>query len=398
MTAKINILFIHHATGWGGSPINMINIIKALNKEKYNVKVLLIKNSIVSKKLNDQNIEYDVAKGLFYSKLYQPYSHSDAGWIKWYHFFELSKITILWLLSRYYFSSKELKRHNCDIIHLNSSVLTDWLAPASKKCKVIYHIQEPVTNGTFGLRYKFFRSLVATYAEHIIAISIDNAKRINLPDKTTIIYNFAEVPTIDPPPNSYYSKAVLYLGGSAFIKGYFTLVDALDFLDCDVKVYFGGYYHTTNNPQTIKDLLKQIARLIIRKKYINAYKKIHNHPNAIEIGLTQNVHDYLNQVCCLVSPFSVPHFARPIIEAYLHKKPVIGSNVLGMDEIIKHGVSGLIVPRNNPKALAKAINWLTSDGEKAKQFGKAGFDLAIEKFTDKNILKVEHLYEKIQLK
>jgi len=386
----IKILFIHHATGWGGAPINMINIINSLDKKKYHVKVLLIKDSVVSEKLREFDIEYALAKSFFYKKVYEYYSYSEGGYIKWFHIYSLFVKTISWLLSRYYFAAKELKNHECEIIHLNSSVLTDWLSPSSKKGKVIYHIQEPLTRGIFGLRYTFFRYQVNKYADQIIAISEDNATRINLPEKTTIIYNYAEKPNYLPTKSSFSSKKVLYLGGTDYIKGFFTLVNALDYLDNDVKVYFGGDY-TCNRKRS---LLKQFIRFIISygKKKEAAIQKIRTHPNAIVIGLTNSVNDYLDDVCCLVSPFSASHFARTVIEAHLHHKPVIGSDVKGMDETIEHEKTGLIVPKDKPKLLAEAINKLTSDSQFAKKMGEEGYNIAILKFTPKNVIELEILY------
>jgi glycosyltransferase involved in cell wall biosynthesis len=126
-----------------------------------------------------------------------------------------------------------------------------------------------------------------------------------------------------------------------------------------------------------------------------AIQKISNHPNAILLGSIYNVQDYFDEVCCLVSPFMVPHFSRPVIEAHLHKKPAIGSDVEGMDEIIEHEKNGLIVPKNNPKALAAAINALTANSQKAKRFGKEGYNIAIHKFTPRNIQQFERLYDQL---
>jgi glycosyltransferase involved in cell wall biosynthesis len=113
------------------------------------------------------------------------------------------------------------------------------------------------------------------------------------------------------------------------------------------------------------------------------------------LGLIYNVNEYMEEVCCLISPFSVPHFSFPVIEAHMARKPVIASDVEGMDEIIDHGRNGLIVPINNPEALAKAINELTKNSAKAKQLGEEGYMRAIQKYTSKNIVQIEHLYDKL---
>ena len=48
-------------------------------------------------------------------------------------------------------------------------------------------------------------------------------------------------------------------------------------------------------------------------------------------------------------------FPRAVVEAMAHGTPPIVSNVGGMPELVEHGVSGLVVPASDPRALANAI-------------------------------------------
>ena len=387
------ILFIHHAAGWGGAPNCLVNLIRNLDSSKYESKVLLIKNSVVAEKLTEYGINFEVAESEFYKKYYQFFAHSEAGYIKWFHFYSFIKLSVFWVLSRYFYAPRELARHQFDFVHLNSSVLTDWLAPAKKKGKVIIHIREPFRKGKWDFLHPFFKFQMIKYADQIIAISKDNARRISIPSKTAIIYDFCDVPKEESLSSSYDSKLFLYLGGSSTSKGFYLLVDALDYLDKDVKVLFGGQLVTSECPRNI---LHKILFVLSKAKKRNAsIKKIQNHPNAIAIGLIDNVDEYLKKVCCLVSPFSVPHFSCPVIEAHIHKKPAIGSDVEGMDEIIAHEKNGLIVPKNNPKALAAAINRVISDSGQAKIFGQDGYNIAIRKFTPQNIKMFEKVYDSL---
>ena len=121
----IKILFVHHASGWGGAPNSMIKLINSLDKSQYNVEVLLLKHSIVAEKLAENGIKYKVAESFFYRRYYQYFTHSEADYLKWYQVYRFLKLSILWLLSRYYYAKKELLMHDYDIVHLNSSVLSD---------------------------------------------------------------------------------------------------------------------------------------------------------------------------------------------------------------------------------------------------------------------------------
>lgn len=390
------ILFIHHATGWGGAPINMLNIINSLDKSKYDVEVLLLKDSVVSEKLIEHSIKVKIARSSFYKKHYKYFTHSEAGYVKWFQVHKLVSLSILWLLSRYYFAGRELKKLNYDIIHLNSSVLIDWLAPAKKMGQVIMHVQEPLRKGNFDCLFYFFNLQMKKYADIIIAISNDNANRINIPEKTKVIYNYASIPDLPPKIESYHSKKALYLGGAAYIKGFYTLVDSLKYLDEDIIVYFGGNY-STQHVAGLKGILKKILNKVSskRRKREVALKEMRFSKTAIEIGLIPNVDKYLDEMCCLISPFSTPHFSRPVIESHLHRKPVIGSDVQGMDEIVLHNINGIIVPVNNPLKLAEAINYLCNNPSIAQSMGEAGFKTAFKLFSPINIEQFSRIYESL---
>ena len=392
---KKKILFIHHAVGWGGAPNSMITLINLLSKENFEVKVLLLQNSVVAEKLKQYDINFEIAESNFYRNYYQYFTHSEAGYLRWYQFYKFFKLSIFWILSRYYFANIELRKQNFDIIHLNSSVLTDWLAPSSKLGKVIIHIREPFRKGKFDILHVFFKSQIKKYANHIIAISSDNADRVGLPKMTTIVYNNVDMESSEINEDSYNSRKVLYLGGDAEIKGFFTIAEALDFIEEDIIVYFAGNYALLTLQSGFFNLIKQKLKFIIRRKHYKLLKKIYNHPNAIVIGLTDNVYNYLNQVCCLVSPFSTPHFARPIIESYFYKKAVIGTDVAGIEEIILKNTTGIVVERNKPKELALAINELTKNPQKAAEMGNDGFKFAKEKFNSSSIKKIESIYSNL---
>lgn len=70
-----------------------------------------------------------------------------------------------------------------------------------------------------------------------------------------------------------------------------------------------------------------------------------------------------------------------ILEALAYEKPVVASNVGAIPEIIGNGINGLLVPPNNPKALADAIIYLFENDELANRFGKNGRKLVQQEFS-----------------
>jgi glycosyltransferase involved in cell wall biosynthesis len=387
------ILFVHHGEGLGGASVSLINTINSLDREKYIVSVLLIKKSSVVKLLSDNNINFTIAESYFYKKIYNYFIHSEVRVIPLYRLDILIKQLVSWLLSRYIFASFELNKLDFDLVHLNSLALTDWLAPVKKKSKVVIHIREPLAKGLIGLRYNFIRKEIDKYADKIISISIDNSNRINLKDKTTIVYNFMDIGSLDHMSDKGNGK-VLYLGGDDLIKGYLNVVNTLDLLEPSIKILFCGNYRIESKmgyfSYNFLSALKNI--LPLQRKLNKAYSKIHSHPNASYIGLVTNVSELIAECEFLISPFDKPHFSRPIFEAFANRRTVIATNVEGMEEIISNGKDGIIVNRNNPIELANAITFLHKNVEIRKLMGINGYRKATKMFDKSNVLKIQNVY------
>lgn len=105
----------------------------------------------------------------------------------------------------------------------------------------------------------------------------------------------------------------------------------------------------------------------------------------------------LYQQCYAVVFPSLWHEPAGIVtlEAYGRHRPVIGSSLGGIPEYIRDGKTGILVPANDLKKLAAAINELAEDYQKARSFGENGYDLLLEKFTiDTQIKQLQIIYEK----
>lgn len=74
-------------------------------------------------------------------------------------------------------------------------------------------------------------------------------------------------------------------------------------------------------------------------------------------------------------------FGRVIVEGMLARRPVIATRAGGVEEIIDHGHTGLLVPPGNPVELADAINGLLADPARAETIARAGRLDAESRFT-----------------
>ncbi len=70
-----------------------------------------------------------------------------------------------------------------------------------------------------------------------------------------------------------------------------------------------------------------------------------------------------------------------LLEAMAAGVPVIGSNIGGIPDIIEDGINGLLVPPEDPKALAEAIIRILSNPDLMEEFQKTGLDIVRERFS-----------------
>jgi glycosyltransferase involved in cell wall biosynthesis len=75
-----------------------------------------------------------------------------------------------------------------------------------------------------------------------------------------------------------------------------------------------------------------------------------------------------------------------IIEAMMSGLPVIATSVGGVAEVVEVGVTGLLVPPKNPKALSSALNHLLHDPGLRARMGEAGRRRALGHFTEARML------------
>ena len=92
------------------------------------------------------------------------------------------------------------------------------------------------------------------------------------------------------------------------------------------------------------------------------------------VGWRTDLPRVMSSLDILVQPSLRETFGRVLIEAMASRKPVIATRVGGMPEIVVDGETGLIVPPEDPPALAAAILSLLRDPVRSRAMGEAGGD------------------------
>lgn len=84
-----------------------------------------------------------------------------------------------------------------------------------------------------------------------------------------------------------------------------------------------------------------------------------------------------------------------IIEAMASAKPVVSTRVGGVVDLIEDGVNGLLVPPENPSQLASACLEILCDQEKARKMGREGRRRSFQFELSRLIKDIEVLYEEL---
>ncbi|MDB5349804.1 MAG: glycosyl transferase group 1 family protein [Planctomycetota bacterium] len=113
--------------------------------------------------------------------------------------------------------------------------------------------------------------------------------------------------------------------------------------------------------------------------------------------VTEDAKNLLMAHCdVFVAPSLYESFGIVFLEAMRLGKPVIGTDVGGIPEIVIHGETGLLVPANDPEQLAQAMLALASDSERRNRLGGSGLERFQSRFTiDEFARRSESFYREV---
>jgi glycosyltransferase involved in cell wall biosynthesis len=113
-------------------------------------------------------------------------------------------------------------------------------------------------------------------------------------------------------------------------------------------------------------------------------------------GIRQDIPKILAASDVLVFPSSVPHFARPILEAGAMGKPSVASDLGGPRELIVPEETGYLVPANDAQVLAQALVEVLTDPEHAREMGEAAYVRARRLFdAEANVAATVAVYDEL---
>jgi glycosyltransferase involved in cell wall biosynthesis len=398
------ILYIHHGGGLGGAPLSLFYLLKQLDRSRYEPIILTFRPGPIIDLYQSNGFETHVAPGA------TDFSHTELEWYGGINLWRLP-IQLIGFFRTIYIVRGYIQRFKPDLIHLNSSTLAAAAQAARlENVPVVWHIREPINNGYVGLRRDWLKGQIHQHATRIIAISDFDASRLTPSPNIRVIHNFVDFTTFDRSlsPGEARRKfnltpaqnIVTLLGGVAYPKGTLPFVKALPLVRQQLpntKFLVAGPSPAVGDSSRLKSTLKFLLRAdAYDRQVMKAASDSIASGHIRFLGHRTDIPQVLAATDILAFPSVVPHFARPILEAGAMAKPVIASRLGGPLELVEEGRTGLLVPPNDPAALADALIALLKDPQRMMQMGEAGYQQALEKFDAvKNAQRTFAVYEEI---
>lgn len=222
--------------------------------------------------------------------------------------------------------------------------------------------------------------IVSTWADQHMAVSRhvrdSLVTELRWPgDRVTVVHNGVSVPSVAPtaaPPG----HTVLVPARFTAQKGHRTLLEAA------VRVPGARFMLAGDGPE-LPGLVGEARRLGIEDR-------------VLFLGHRDDIAELLLETDVVVLPSLYEGFPLTILEAMAAGKPVVATQIGGIDEMVQSGVNGILVRPADPEALAAGIRRVLDDPAGAGRLGAAARTTVLEQFTlEKMCKRVEEVYDSL---
>ncbi|MBI5874722.1 MAG: glycosyltransferase family 4 protein [Deltaproteobacteria bacterium] len=262
---------------------------------------------------------------------------------------------------------KIIKQENVNIVCTHSGkdsmigAIAGRLSKMKPKVVRTRHLALPITS---KITYSIFPHKVVTVSEYVRKYLVEEKgiaadKVLSIPTGVDLeVFNIDVVKAVSREALGISPDAVI-VGTIAILrrkKGHHTLLDAIPFVLKEipnVTFLFAG-----DGPQR-ENIEKKLSELGIAGSV-----KL--------LGLRKDIPEILKTIDLFVLPTLQEALGTSFLEAMAMSKPVVGTRVGGVPEVVNEGVSGMLVEPGNSAALADAIINLLKSRDKMKKMGDEG--------------------------
>jgi glycosyltransferase involved in cell wall biosynthesis len=362
MARKKRILVIHPSPVFGGGAIeSLVDFLNSIHREKFDILLMIPDSQPLISGLSHKTEQKNIIR----------YSLTENDNIFLY------TITLIKFL--YYLLWEKI-----DLIYVSDwSVIwkpSELLAAKILQIPIIAHIRVPLEKGPMKSFIRF-SALVIGNSE----FTLKEARDMKLPVKR--IYNSINVKKFDSDKSSIVptkgSIKIAFVGRVRIRKGVMVFIEAAREV---LQKYQDTHFYVVGNDSGDSDGCLDAAKETVNIRKISPYFTF--------TDLLYDAPQFMKHIDIVVVPsiFEEP-FGRVNIEAMAAGKPVIASRVGGIPEVVEDHVNGLLVPKGDTDALAKAMIKLIDNGELRRRLGENGRISVEEKFdTKKQIKDLEDIF------
>ena len=178
-------------------------------------------------------------------------------------------------------------------------------------------------------------------------------------------------------------KTILFWGRISPYKGIEYLLEAMEAIHKQIPnvrlvIAGGGRLYFDYSPYKSRDYIKLINRYITME----------------ELG------ELLSSATVVVCPYTDATQSGVVMSAFTYQKPVVGTNVGGLPEMIDNGITGLLVPPKDSEALAESLISLLKPDDTLEKYKNNIYDYCHKgKYSWDNIaLKYIQIYQELLIK
>ena len=379
MNRPAKVLYVHHGSGRGGAANSLLYLLQNLDRSRFEAQVAC-------------NFRWPGTQEFFSEHGFPPVDLPVAPFL---HMSDTWRLTTLkgiakfcqWLMWRRRPAQvafhRLLQKTKWDLVHLNGLSIVP-LAQTAKRLgvPVVQHVRESVNDGTFGIRKRWLTHLVLEHTDHVIYICVDGQDRLTGPvPQSSVVYNPVDLRrygAVSPQCarrkiGILEDQVVLFFpGGSMFdIKGIIPFLNSLAIVRDTYRNICAVIPGLDAAPHPRDAVRREVEQIIATKNLQRA---------VMRLPFTTQVEEYYAASDIVVSPFLRPHFSRAVIEAGAMARPVIGSSIGGITEVLEDGKVGLLATPGDHEDLAKKICYLIEHREIALDMGQAGRIIAQKQF------------------
>ena len=214
---------------------------------------------------------------------------------------------------------------------------------------------------------------------------MSDAKKVfpDISKRSSIVYNGMEFQDIQPAPLDFLNPCILGLGRLIHRKGFDILIDAF----ASVREQFPGARLVLVGDGTERVAFEKRVSGLGLQDSVSFTGQVHPH----------QVPELIQQATVVVVPSRFPDpFPTVTLEAGLLARPVVAAKMGGLEEMIVHGKTGLLVPPDSPQSIYDAISHLLTHPQEATIMGQAAQIRMKTAFSwDRYIRSYDELYHRL---